>query len=261
MPPPPIAPETPATLAVRPIATPTHGQGGTFTVTCSAHIAAAPHTCLEIVLKAAEDPVWNRFCRKCSIDAQPEQSKKADAGTAAARPFQPDRGPEYLKLGTKFTFDVHMKPDAAAEHSSGRATALEVSRLERIDEMMDEGSASGIPDCNIDSGTGSGVRTTATTPPGRRIGWRVAWKTRSGAVLPAWMLRSERVQEFVEVVSVNTAPGRSETAYTCWETFYGVLAPLVRSVVGSQLVNGFGVWMENLKRRAEDLSDREEGAL
>ena len=62
--------------------------------------------------------------------------------------------------------------------------------------------------------------------------------------MPGWMLRSERVQEFVEV-------GEGQTAYYCWETFYGVLAPVVRMVAGAGVERGFGLWMEGLKGKVE----------
>jgi len=53
--------------------------------------------------------------------------------------------PDYLQLGTKFTFDVHMDL-WSPPGSSGRATALQVSVLEGVDE--EDG----------------------------RKGWRVAWR-------------------------------------------------------------------------------------
>lgn len=78
-----------------------------------------------------------------------------------------------------------------------------------------------------------------------RKGWRIAWRQRASLLMPGWMLRSERVQEFVEVA------GGSETEYHCWETFYGVLAPVVRLAAGAQVEKGFDVWQVGLKGRAE----------
>ena len=65
-------------------------------------------------------------------------------------------------------------------------------------------------------------------------------------------LRSERVQEFVQ-----DDEGKG-TVYTCWETFYGFLAPAVRIAVGGKLERGFGAWTEDLKHRAETLEARVE---
>lgn len=95
----------------------------------------------------------------------------------------------------------------------------------------------------------------------RRTGWRVVWKTRTSPLLPGWMLRSERVQEFVQIDPAPFGPrDEPHTAYACWETFYGVLAPVVRLSVGLQLVKGFDTWMEDMKGRAEEL-ERTEGAF
>ncbi|KAK0628574.1 hypothetical protein B0T17DRAFT_458477, partial [Bombardia bombarda] len=193
---------------------------GTFSVACSAHIAATPRTCLDIVLKAADYPSWNRFCKKCDINSQPRSRSSSPTKKRAA-----SRG-----LGTKFTFDVHMNnpqedtTTSSSSPTSGRATALEITVLEPIDE---------------------------TTRHRRRVGYRVAWKTRPTYLLPSFLLRSERVQEFAQVDAPFGAPGESETVYACWETFYGVLAPVVRATVGAQLENGFGVWTADLKGRAE----------
>ena len=71
-------------------------------------------------------------------------------------------------------------------------------------------------------------------------------------MMPEWLLRSERVQEFVEI------PGGSspEIEYFCWETFYGPLAHVVRLTVGAKVQKGFEVWMEGLKGRAEELDQK-----
>ncbi len=144
-----------------------------------------------------QDPLWNRFCRKCTIDAQPTHST----------------APDTLQLGTHFTFDVHLNP-GEPDGTTGQAIALEVSVLEPIAE------------------------------DGRK-GWRIAWKQRAGWLTPAWMLRSERVQEFVEL------DGGAATDYRCWETFYGLLAPVVNLAAGKQVEKGFVVWEAGLKARAE----------
>lgn len=129
------------------------------------------------------------------------------------------------------------------KQKGGRPMQLEVSVLERFDPE-------GEPTASDNS---------ATTTTTKRIGFRVAWKIRNNSLtMPGWMLRSERVQEFVQVVDPDAAASSGggehpRTAYRCWETFYGVLAPVVRLTVGSQVVNGFNVWMEDLKNRARQL--------
>ncbi|KAH7626532.1 hypothetical protein B0T09DRAFT_368534 [Sordaria sp. MPI-SDFR-AT-0083] len=394
---PSIPPNTAATGSLGPFPTPTHGQPGanSFTIACSAHIKASPRACLEVLLKASEYPSWNRYCRKCIIDAQPDdgaqpkdkkaksksekdkdksnkpkagkprepvdipvpvpvpEAESAPAAVAAAPAAAPGTlsttnshsssgassassdhqalpnlvGPEFLRLGTKFTFHVHMDP--FSEDSSPRNTALEVSRLERIDEVIEvdvsevSGSAARFPSAGGSgngNGTGSKTATTeatmvvaedksheggdgtvavaaapsveedavdkddtsATTAKKekkltdtkgkgkgknvaaenklqlRRTGFRIAWKTRPSLFMPSWMLHCERVQEFVEVYPPFAADDEPETAYQCWETFYGVLAPVVKTAAGSQVIRGFDVWMDGLKKRAERVEGRGE---
>ena len=124
---------------------------------------------------------------------------------------------------------MHLNPDEP-DSNPGQAIALEVSVLEPIDE---DSRDSIVP--------------SPSPPEGghRRRGWRIAWRQRPSLLMPAWMLRSERVQEFVEV------SGGSETEYHCWETFYGVLAPVVRRVAGRQVERGFDAWLLGLKGRVE----------
>jgi hypothetical protein len=109
-----------------------------------------------------------------------------------------------------------MDPSSPETGASGRPTPLEVSVLEPIHDSSSSGQK----------------------------GWQVAWRQRNGLLLPAWLLRSERVQELVEVDG-------TQTEYRTWETFYGVLAPVVRLAVGSQLLGGFDAWVEGLRSKVE----------
>ncbi|KAK4168698.1 hypothetical protein QBC43DRAFT_341370 [Cladorrhinum sp. PSN259] len=186
------------TLAA-PVPTPTYGSSGTFTIACSTRISASPLTTLDVVLDAPNYPIWNRFCRKCTIDDEGPSESKEDGK---------------LRLGTKFTFDVYL--DADVENGSPRPTALKVNVLEPLDYQ------------------------------GRK-GWRVTWGPRSSLLMPEWLLRSERVQEFTEI------PGSSDTEYLCWETFYGPMAHVVKVAVGAKVQRGFELGMEGLKTRAEEL--------
>ncbi|KAL2255744.1 hypothetical protein VTK26DRAFT_2781 [Humicola hyalothermophila] len=232
-----------------PLPTPTFGPGGSFAVSCSARIAAPPKSCLDVIVNASEYSVWNRFCRKCTIDAQPAASAPAtQAGEGTA-------GRDKLQLGTQFTFDVHMPPrsSSADNHATTtttiatttrQAVALEVSLLEPIDEPCT--ASDGRPPVFPPSPEGGNDDKGATAAaPSRRKGWRIAWRQRNGWLMPGWLLRSERVQEFVEVGDGN------ETAYYCWETFYGVLAPVVRMAVGAAVERGFELWAEGLRGRVE----------
>lgn len=116
---------------------------------------------------------------------------------------------EVLVPGTLVAFDVHMNLDEKVTNNP----SILVSRLEELD--------------------------------GEKKGFRVAW-TAEG--FPSFLLRSERVQEFVEVEGDE---GGVACEYFCWETFYGLLAPVVRLSVGGKLVPAFGAWMSGLKKFAE----------
>lgn len=88
----------------------------------------------------------------------------------------------------------------------------------------------------------------ADSDPGTSVrrGLRVAW---AASGFPGFLLRSERVQEFVEVEGVD---GGARCEYFCWETFYGLLAPVVRLSVGGKLEVAFRAWMDGLKKFVEE---------
>ncbi|KAM0268524.1 hypothetical protein ACHAQH_009976, partial [Verticillium albo-atrum] len=74
-----------------------------------------------------------------------------------------------------------------------------------------------------------------------RTGYRVAWQFES---MPRLMLHAERVQEVVEVTGDD---GAVRTEYYSWETFGGVLAPVLKWTQAGALYNGFARWMDGLK--------------
>ncbi|KAK3392959.1 hypothetical protein B0H63DRAFT_5442 [Podospora didyma] len=240
---PDIPPETNPTVSLGPYPTPSHGPGGNFTISYSTRIAASPRICLDTVLKASDYPLWNRFCRQAIIDEQPLPLVNNPPFPGLG--FLPDSSPGHLRLGTKFTFDVHV--DAENEHSSGRPTPLVVSVLEPIDEEI-----------ATDLASGGSNHAKGKSP--RRKGYRVAWKSRGTLLLPLWMLRAERVQEFIEVANPFGTRDEPETEYICWETFYGTLAPVVRLAAASKVMTGLGAWIDGLQKHAEQ-RERTEGAF
>ncbi|KAK3994978.1 hypothetical protein QBC44DRAFT_37980 [Cladorrhinum sp. PSN332] len=210
----------------KPVQTPTYGSGGTFTVACSTRISATPSTVLDIVLDAPNYPIWNQFCRKCTIDEQPDTNDTSDANDAN------DDDDGKLRLGTKFTFDVFLDPEGEGGGASPRPTALKVNILEPV-EYHEEGGR-------------------------KRKGWRVTWGHRPSLLMPEWLLRSERVQEFIEI---SDSSSDTETEYLCWETFYGPLARVVKIAVGIKVQRGFEVGMEGLKGRAEEVQAQRRKAV
>jgi len=77
-----------------------------------------------------------------------------------------------------------------------------------------------------------------------RKGWRVAW---AGTVAGGWLLKCERVHEFVETEEAGVVT----TIYTNWESFGGPLAPVVKMLEAKRLSERFGDWAADLKKFAE----------
>ncbi|KAK0718881.1 hypothetical protein B0T21DRAFT_351663 [Apiosordaria backusii] len=122
--------------------------------------------------------------------------------------------PELFHLGTVFTFDVHFNPSPDSKPST--KSQERVSVLEDI----------------VDGTTGKVI--------GKRVGWIQVGPQ------PDFMLRCERIQEFIDVDD-----GKA-TEYRNWETFYGLLAPVVKLAAGEGVGKGFEGWMGGLKTRAEE---------
>lgn len=76
---------------------------------------------------------------------------------------------------------------------------------------------------------------------GDKKGLRVAWRWLG---LPGILQRAERIQEFID-------DGNGRTKYICWETFYGLAAPITRMVLGKQLETAFSAWGRGLKKESE----------
>ncbi|RYO90111.1 hypothetical protein DL766_002491 [Monosporascus sp. MC13-8B] len=76
---------------------------------------------------------------------------------------------------------------------------------------------------------------------GGKKGLRVAWKIHGDL----WYLKAERTQEFLE-----RPDGGCD--YVGYETFYGPLTWLVKRFAGPSLLRGFMLWMDGLKKAAEE---------
>jgi len=73
--------------------------------------------------------------------------------------------------------------------------------------------------------------------------YRVAWKS---DMLPSFLLNTERWQ----ILTVDEATG--QTKYETFEVFGGIVAYLVRFMVGAKLVVGFKAAADSLKNRVEE---------
>ncbi|KAK4199617.1 hypothetical protein QBC40DRAFT_349348 [Triangularia verruculosa] len=127
--------------------------------------------------------------------------------------------PEKFHLDTIFTFDVHFNTSPDSKPSTRSQERVSV-----LEDIIDPAAA---------AAAGQKV-----------IGHRVCWV--QVGPQPDWMLRCERVQEFIE------ADGGKATEYRNWETFYGLLAPVVRLAAGEGVRKGFEGWMGGLKKKAEE---------
>lgn len=208
---PPVPRDTKGIIASHPIATPTFGPGGSFSIIVSINIAAPPDTVFTVLTDHTKWPEWNRFIPKLTVTSSPGPAEASPDAGALETLIQRDDGSTYLKKDTKMDFDVHLDPENG-DPASGRKTSIQVTLLEPYDHA------------------------------GRK-GWRIAWKPTG---YPGMALRGERVQEFVE-------DGKGGTEYTCWETMYGFLGPVVRLATGAKLEKCFQCMAEDLKKRSEDL--------
>lgn len=204
--------QTPGAITLQPIPTPTHGAGGSFSVISALHIAAPPDIAFTTLLEHSTWPEWNRFVRRVTISSAPPASTEPSSDASALETaIAKDDGKRYIKKGTLMTFQVHLDPE---NENSYTKQNMEVTLLEPFDAQD------------------------------KKKGWRVAWK---GTSIPGLLLRTERVQEFVD-------DGQGGTEYTCWETMYGPLAPVVRLTTGKSLEKGFEAWGVDLKARAEKIA-------
>lgn len=115
-----------------------------------------------------------------------------------------------------------------------REQGVVVTVLERLEEGADREEEDG------EGGKGK-----------KKRGFRIAWTSTGWS---HWQLHSERVMEFLE-----TDDGGTE--YVCWETFAGVLASVVKRVVGAQLVDRFGDYARDVKGFLESRKKGEEDGL
>lgn len=209
---PPIPRQTPSAITLQPVATPTHGAGGSFSIISSLPIAASPDIVFATLVDHTTWPDWNRFVRHVTIiSAPPPSSAPSPDASALEAAIALDDGQRYIKQGTRMTFQVHLDPDNEKSHIK---QSMEVTLLEPFDGKARDHE---------------------------KHGWRVAWKATS---IPSLLLRAERVLEFVD-------DGHGGTEYTCWETMYGPLAPVVRLTTGKSLEKGFEAWAVDLKAQAE----------
>jgi hypothetical protein len=122
---------------------------------------------------------------------------------------------------------------------TGKERWLELGSVATIDVFM---SGDGLVPGRKRSRT-QGVIITVLCPLNEagKKGYRIAWKSTGYS---HWQLHSERVMEFLEIALDN---GMIGTEYSCWETFGGLLGPVVKSTFGSNLVDRFGDYASDVR--------------
>lgn len=183
-----------------------------FTVICSTTIAAPPLAVLAKLLDTTTWPAWNTFCKSATVTHAPAAADVAPLNAPELQALAVGR-PGYLYPGVRVTFAAYMTADAAAPNRPREV----VTALEAFERDGD----------------------------GRR-GYRVAWRFES---MPDVVLHAERVQELVEVVGEDGVVVATE--YYSWETFRGLLAPVLKWSKQGELRDGFARWMGSLKAVAE----------
>ncbi|KAI3391340.1 hypothetical protein diail_7512 [Diaporthe ilicicola] len=174
---PPVPRETPGSIPPQPIATPTFGTGGSFSIVVATHIAAPPDAVFTVITQHTKWPEWCRLVRKLTVISSPGPTTAGPDANALETLIQGDDGSTYLKKDAKVYFQVHLDPDDPA--SSGRKEAIQITLLERFDHA------------------------------GRK-GWRIGWKPTG---YPNMAMRSERVQEVVDDGKGGTEYTSWETMY------------------------------------------------
>lgn len=181
---------TESSIPAQPIAVPTHGPGGSFTVFAATAIAAQdPLTVMNLVRDVDGWPRWNSFCPHGKITSRDEKVKSAPGEES------------WLKIGDKVKFDVHMSGDGLnPAKKRSREQEVEVTFMEEIVGGEEDGSLIG-PEVWRSEYQKEDAR------KGKK-GWRIAWKSHG---FSHWQMHSERVMEFYE-------DGQGGTEYLCWET-------------------------------------------
>ncbi|PVH82111.1 hypothetical protein DL98DRAFT_653466 [Cadophora sp. DSE1049] len=222
-----------STLQTTPIPTPTYGPSGSFTVLAKTFI---PHTTPATVLTTIRNTntwsQWNGFTplftfKKSSSTSTTSDSKSGSTGSGSGMsdPALVTGKQGWLDLGSEGDMAVFMGGDGLADGAKkSREQGMVVTVLEPLTSPL-------------------------KTPQEehQKKGYRIAWKSIGYA---KWQLYSERVTELVEVGEEGEGgggEGRKGTEYVCWETFGGVLAPVVRLAVGGTLRERFGEYADGLR--------------
>ncbi|KAK0119740.1 hypothetical protein ONS95_011175 [Cadophora gregata] len=228
-----------STLQTVPIPTPTYGPSGSFTVLAKTFIPnATPAEVLATIRNTNTWSQWNGFTPTFTFSPSSvvnpasgsfQKTKTTPVSKAGSEslgsPSDPalvTGKPGWLDPGSAGEMAVFMSGDGLVEGiKKSRDQGIIVTVLELLTASMN-------------------------APRDEKKGYRIAWKSVGYA---QWQMFSERVTELVEVDEEGQGgeEGRKGTEYVCWETFGGVLGPVVRLAVGGTLKVRFMEYADGLR--------------
>ena len=235
----PLSKDTTSIIQTTPIPTPAYGPSGSFTILAKTFI---PHASPATVLSAIRDTntwsQWNGFTPLFTFKNSPSPNSTSqstpESGTTGSDPALVTGKHGWLDLGSEGDMTVFMNGDGLVQGAKkSREQGMIITVLEPLTAPL----------------------TSSQDSPHNQTqkkGYRIAWK---GVGYAKWQLHSERVTELVEVD--EGGEGRKGTEYVCWETFGGVLAPVVRLAVGGTLRERFGEYAEGLRGFCEEVKGEE----
>jgi hypothetical protein len=202
-----------------PLRTPTwDDESGSVSLVASASIAAPMAAAVALVLDARTYPRWNRFHPSLtvheiqrSVVALPRCLRRSEALVRI------ENNTTTLREGVAFTVAVAM--DLGATRAPG-SRALRESPAQVV-SVLEEFERDG------------------------RVGVRLAWRIRNKT--QGWIMRSERVQEFLP--AEHDPYGAVD--YVVWETFHGLFASSLPTIWGKSIHHGFVAMINGLKHHAE----------
>ncbi len=187
---------------------------GVMSMVCATTISAPLAVVATLLLDTRTYGQWNGFCPGVTVTHQPRSTAPLPACLSKDAVLDSIAN-NFTTLRDGTTFTMKLCLDAEHQPSKWSVPTLQVSYLEQFER------------------------------DGRQ-GVRLAWHLKGK--LAKLLARSERVQELLPSVNQNGEPC---VQYTCWETYYGMLANTMRTYMGDQLEAGYAAWMDGLREFAE----------